>query len=377
MEFKDILKQHTDAVEVQIGALSTEVKQALEDAGFVKGIVTELEQKFAQLPDNLNGTVEAKSAGEQFVESADAKAFMEGNVGGKRVSVEVKAITSGSTSGGSFTTPYLDAPVQIAQRPLRVRDLLTVIPVSTGSVEYPKQTTRTNNAATVAEGAEKPESVLEWALQTVPIRTVAHWILASRQILDDAPQMRATIDNELLYQLGFVEDAQLLTGGGTGTDLSGVYTGATAFAAGSLIVDDPTKIDAIGAAILQNALANLPADGIVLHPADWMGICLTKDAEGRYIVGNPQDVISQRLFGLPVVQTPGMTAGNFLVGNFKGCATLYDRQRAIVEASSEDSDNFRMNLITLRAEERLGLAVKNALGFTKGTFSTAITDLTS
>jgi HK97 family phage major capsid protein len=211
----------------------------------------------------------------------------------------------------------------------------------------------------------------------VPIRTIAHWILASRQVLDDAPQLQGIIDNELLYQLGYVEDAQLLLGAGTGTDISGIYTNATAFAAGSLTVASPQRIDVIGAAILQNSLADLPADGIVMHPADWTAITMTKNANGDYIVGNPQDVIQPRLFGLPVIPTQGMTAGNFLVGNFKGSATLYDRMSARVEVSTEDATNFRHNLVTVLAEERVGLAVKRATGFTKGTFAAAITDLTS
>lgn len=376
MEMKDLLKQHTEAVETQLGALSDEVKDALKDVGFVKSVTEDLEQKLSRLPGTL-GADQPVTAGQQFVEADEVKSFVGGAVSGRKISVEVKAITSATGSGEALGTPYRDGPVMTPQKTLHIRDLLTVIPVSNGSVEYPRQTTRTNSAATVAENTLKPESGLAFELQPVPIRTIAHWMLASRQILDDAPQLRATIDNELLYQLAFVEDAQLLTGGGSGTDLEGIYTQATAFAAGTLIVADPNKIDAIGAAILQNALADIPATGIALHPADWMGICLTKDADGRYLVGNPQDVTAQRLFGLPVVQTTGMTAGNFLVGDFRGSATLYDRMTARVEVSTEDSTNFRMNLVTLLAEERVGLAVKRPTGFTKGDFATAIVDLTS
>lgn len=40
---------------------------------------------------------------------------------------------------------------------------------------------------------------------------------------------------------------------------------------------------AIGLALLQNALADLPADGIVIHPSDWMR--LLKDGDGKYILG--------------------------------------------------------------------------------------------
>jgi HK97 family phage major capsid protein len=72
-----------------------------------------------------------------------------------------------------------------------------------------------------------------------------------------------------------------------------------------------------------------------------------------------------------------MTSGAFLTGAFQGGAQLFDRWDARVEISTEDSTNFRQNLVTILAEERLALAVYNTLAFVKGVFSTQITDLTS
>ena len=206
-------------------------------------------------------------------------------------------------------------------------------------------------------------------------KVIAHWIPASRQILDDAPQLRAIIDTELLYGLAYVEDNQLLNGGGTGQDLNGVYTQATAFSAGALVIDNPTKVDAIAAAILQQGLANLPATGIVLNPSDWMEMLMLKDNEGRYLVGQPQDNALPRLWGLPVVQTAAMTAGNFLVGDFRTSATIYDRWTPRVEISTEHDDFFVRNLVAILCEQRIGLAVKRTTGFTKGSFDAAITAL--
>ena len=115
----------------------------------------------------------------------------------------------------------------------------------------------------------------------------------------------------------------------------------------------------------------------MLHPSDWTLIRGLKNADGDYIMGPPGADVEPRLFGLPVVATQAMSAGNFLTGDFQGSATLYDRWQARTEISTEDSDNFRRNLITLLCEERIGLAVKRPTAFIKGTFSTAITDLTS
>jgi HK97 family phage major capsid protein len=340
--------------------------------------IEEIEQKVARKPGAAFDL--PPSIGQQFVESEKAKSFIDDTIPGNRVRVEVKTvatITGASGSGGDLYVPYRDAPAMLPQRPLRVRDLLPVVQVSTGTVEYPQQTTRNISAATVAEGALKPQSDIQFDLVTVPIRTIAHWALASKQILDDVPQLRSYIDNDLIYGLGFVEDNQLLNGAGTGTDLNGIYTQATAFAAGSLVVASPTKLDVLEAAILQNNLANLPADGIVVHPSDWASILMTKDSQGRYVFGDPQTVAQPRLWSVPIVASQAMTSGAFLVGNFRGSATLYSRQDMTVELSSEDSDNFRRNLISVRVEERIGLAVRQPTGFTKGTFSAAVTDLTS
>jgi HK97 family phage major capsid protein len=65
--------------------------------------------------------------------------------------------------------------VPIAQRTLTIRDLLTVVPTDSGSVDYAKQTTRTNNAAVVAEGATKPTSAYVWSIVNAPVRPSPTW----------------------------------------------------------------------------------------------------------------------------------------------------------------------------------------------------------
>ena len=373
MEMKDLFKQHTEVVEQRLDELGVDVKT-------LKLQLQEVEQKAAR--KGGGDEVAPVSAGREFVEAEEVKGFIGNATAGRRIGVEVKAtITSATTladgSAGDLITPQRDGLLPLARRRPTIRSLLPVIRVTSGTVEYPKQTGFTNAAATVAEGALKPQSELQYDLVQVPIRTIAHWMLASRQVLDDAPQLQGLIDSELRYGLTYAEELQLLSGAGTGTDLNGIYTQATAFAAGTNTTATPNRIDVILFAMLQGALTEAPSTGVVMHPSDWTLIRGTKDSQGRYIMGDPGAAVEPRLFGLPVVATQAMTAGNFLVGDFAGSATLYDRWQARVEVSTEDSDNFRKNLVTLLAEERIGLAVKRPTAFIKGAFSTAITDLTS
>ena len=67
-----------------------------------------------------------------------------------------------------------------------------------------------------------------------------------------------------------------------------------------------------------------------------------------------------------------MTVDKFLTGAFQLGAQIFDREDANVEISTEDSDNFRKNLVTIRAEERLALAVYRPEAFVKGDFSDAL-----
>jgi HK97 family phage major capsid protein len=376
MEMSDILKKHFADVEQKLGSIPEDVKTAIAR-------LDELEQKMAR-KGGPDGPMLAKSAGQLFVENDKFKGFQaDGITSGRRISVQTKAIISALTtdadgSAGDLIVPYRDNIVVAPKRRLVVRDLLTVIPITSNAVQYPKMTGYTNSADTVSEtaGTTKPQSEMKFDLITSNVTTIAHWVYAMRQILDDAPQLAGLIDSELRYGLAVVEDDQLLNGGGTGTDLNGIYTQATAMAANPMVVATPTKLDVIAAAILQQNLTDLPADGIVVHPADWTSMQMIKDTAGAYILGNPTEAAQPQLWGLPVVTTTAMTADKFLVGNFQS-ATLYDRMEARVEVSTEDGDNFRQNKVTILAEERIALAVKQTLGFTKGDFSDVITDLTS
>lgn len=357
--------------------------EALSGMNEAKARLIELEQK-AVRSGNGDEPHAHKSAGYQFIENEGVKSMMASPKSGQRVDVQMKAIISAATadangSAGGLLEPNRVGMVEPVTRRMTVRDLLTPGRTNQPSIQYPRETGFTNSAATVSEqtGPTKPQSEIKFDIVTTSVTTIAHWVLATRQILDDAPMLQSYIDGRLRYGLAFVEENQLLNGGGTGTDLNGIYTQATAFAAGTAVVATPTRLDVIRYAMLQGALAELPPTGVVLNPIDWALIETTKDTSGGYIIGNPQAVIQPRLWGLPVVATQAMTSGNFLTGAFRLGAQIFDREDANVAISTEDSDNFRKNLVSILAEERLGLAVYRPTAFVKGTFSTAITDLTS
>jgi HK97 family phage major capsid protein len=357
----------------RLGDLSGETKQKADEAltkfnvlDGLKARIDDLEQK-ATRPGG-GQEEKAKSYGQQVAEHDGIKSLSSKERNALRI--ELKAITSATGSAGGLIVSQRETEiVGIPKRPdIILRDLLTVMPTSSSSVDYPKQSTRTNAAAPAPEGTSKAYSNYGWTRATANVRTIAHLAKLTRQALDDAPRLQAEVDAEMRYGLVLAEDSQILLGDGTGENLYGLYPQATAYALPAGATAPATQIDKLRMAILQSVLALYPADGMVLNPIDWANIEVLKDAAGGYIFANPLQMAGPTLWGKPVAQTQSMSVGNFLVGAFKQAATLYDRLQPEVLISSENADDFEKNLLTMRCEERLALAVKRPAALIKGAF---------
>jgi HK97 family phage major capsid protein len=328
----------------------------------------EIEQKMARRGTDGDGQI--KSLGQTIVENEDVKAFMAANKGGASVKVNA-ALTSGGSSAGVLVEPTrVPGIVAPPERRLTIRDLLTPGRTNSNSIEFVQETGFTNNAAGVSEGTQKPESNITFGLETGKVVTIAHWVQATRQILADAPMLASYIDGRLRYGLAYKEELMLLKGDGTGSNLLGLIPQATAYSP-AFQPEHFSMVDELRLAALQAALAEYPATGYVLHPTDWAKIELTKDTTGGYIFANPLNLATPSLWGKPIVETQAMDQGEFLTGAFRLGAQIFDREDASVEISTQDRDNFIKNMVTMLAEERLGMAVYRPEAFITGEFTQA------
>lgn len=369
----DDLKQQVAANDGVSVELKASIDKALTNFNTLGLSVKEIEQRMTQRVETKEGE---KSWGEQFVNSDAYKNATDRNNRKSSISCSVKQVTS--AAAGGLIRSYRELDITSLGKERRVmRDILSSVPIGTSSVDYPTQTVRTNNAAPVAEAASKAYSDYEWGSATAVVRTIAHLAKITRQAMDDAPRLMGEIDLEMRYGLGYVEERQLLYGDGTGQNLSGIVPQATTFASpGGTTVLLPSRIDVLRLAMLQVSIGLFPSDAIVLNQIDWAAIELTKSSTGEYLLANPQGGVLPNMWGLPVVVTPAMVAGDFLTGAFRIGATIYDRMQVEVLVSTENDKDFEKNLATIRAEERLALAVKRPGSFVTGTFSTAITAIT-
>jgi HK97 family phage major capsid protein len=342
------------------------------------------------------GKDEKKTLGQMFVESdvfAEVKQAQRGN--GKPF--EVKQITGTTGSALALIRPDRDPEVYRTiggMRQIRIADLIPSVPTQSGAVEIMRQSGFTNQAgpqqaasspSSAQGGGEflaKNQSNMTWELVTVPVRTIAHWVPASRQALSDAPMLQGLIDTELTYGLQLESDAQLLFGDGTGQNLTGIMNDAAINDIGELPIGTATAdvpaamIDHIRKGITACQLSKYyNVNGLVLNPEDWEILETAKATDGHYLrvpfAATAGDV--PFMWRVPVIVTNAMTSGNFLLGDWTMGAKRYTREGVSVRVSESHSDYFVRNGVAVLAEYRECLAINRPKAFTKGQFSVETT----
>ena len=303
----------------------------------------------------------AKTLGENFVEFVkSAKIEKKFNVAAPGY---VKAATDTQTSpvgAVDFATTFDKNVVEAARTPLVVRDLFAAENISGSTLVYLVEGAIQGAPAVTAEGAEKPQvHFADPTPVTVSLAKVACHIKESEEYINDYPFLASATNGRLLYELGLVEQNKLVT------DLlatSGIQTGT--YAANATAAD-------IADAILQAAMdvqngSGFAADAIMINPADWYKLRIAKDGENRYYGGGFFGAQSiPDLWGIPVCVTTAVAANTIVIGAFKACGSVVQNGGVGVEATNTNEDDFVKNLMTIRAEERLALAVRRPAGFKK------------
>lgn len=396
------IKSTNDAMKLEIkaqGESSVETKAALVAAqasydelksvfNALDGKLIALEQKQAK---NMHGIVEEfKSAGQLFVESS---VFTEIKANGRGSSnpfnIEKKDVSSLAASAGALIRPDRDSRVfQDPNRPLRIRDLIPTVPTASNAVEFMRENVFTNNAApqgTVAglgggEFVGKAQSEITYELVTKPVRTIAHWMAASRQVLSDAPMLQNLIDGRLAYGLDLKSDQQLLLGDGTGQNLDGILVDASINNAGELPsgtapADVPAAmIDHIRKAItIEQTFEYYNMTGLLLNPADWETLETAKATDGHYLmVSMPTGRATESVWRIPVIVTNAQPLGQFLIGDWTMGAVIYDRESVSIRVSESHASFFVENGVAILGEERYTLAIPLPKAFCKGSFAVAV-----
>lgn len=362
---QDVINKTNEEVQnaSKIGRENKEIINSLESQiTDLNAAISDLSQKGVKIQEESK----PQSIGNQFVDSDAFKNMQSGH------SVKARFEIQNNTITGSDATVAPDRQSGIiggAFRSLRLTDVMPSYNTTSNAVEYTRENVFTNNAAETAEAAQKPESVVDFELVSTPVRTIAHFIKLSKQIMDDAPALASYVDGRMRYGVELREETQLISGDGTGANLSGLLaTGNhTVFTAQS----GESGMLSIRRAIQQVKAADYDADVVLLNPADMMVLDIEKASDGHFI-NNPNSVRSSQpatVWGLPVVESNSIPEGQFLVGSFAMAAALWRRQGVVVDLFEQDGDNAQKNLVTLRAEKRCALAIYRPASLVGGTLT--------
>jgi HK97 family phage major capsid protein len=346
-----------------LGKVSADTKAAIDTIGISQRELADRLLKIEQKQTAPGAEKqEEKSAGDQVTGSTNYKAYVDG---GARTKVHFEVKNTVTNAIANTYTERRPGLVEGAFRVFTIEDLLTSIPTSSNAIDWVRENVFTNAAAETAEGVAKPQSSITFSPGTMPVSTVAHWIKITKQLAMDNAALAAYINRRMIYGVNLRVENQLVSGNGTAPNINGLtnsgnftphgYTSASLTALG---LSPTNRFDLIGKMMGDAALADFPADVVILNTADWWTMRLTKDGQGRYLLGDPGSSVAPALFGRPVVASNAMTADNVWVGSLSQASTLHNREGVTIALSDADENNFQLNLVTVRAERRLALTVE-------------------
>lgn len=380
----------------------TTVKSLVEKAEGLKNELLTLDEdsgllaKASELSAVLGGTDDpvatitrdrAKSLGHRFTEAPVIGDWLKGinptgnqpigrgpsvNMGGLK-----DILAGGNTEDGPGVLVQQDwrglLDMGTLMRPLRIRDVITVGQTDSDLVAYARITGFTNNAAPVPEarGVEpfvegegqvrglKPQSSMTVEPVTTPVKTVAHWIPATKRALSDAAQLRTLIDAFLRYGLEEEVEDQVINGNGEGENFDGLLN-TSGVQSQPFVTDELTTARKAITAVQTNGRADVTA--FAMHPADDERIDLLKNNNGDFYFGGPASRGVQTLWGRPRVVSEAIPEGSPIAGDWRW-AVLWDREQTTVQAFDQHADFAIRNLVAILAELRAAFGVVRPSAF--------------
>ena len=240
-----------------------------------------------------------------------------------------------------------------------IRDIVSVRNLPAGMDAYVIRDGGGEGAPTsVAAGAAKPQSDRDWVKTIVPITKIAHYYKVPEEYLMDIPWMQSEISGVGVEELMYLEDTKFLTNSAGGEFLGLNQTfNSTAFSAPASLsgsIFDANNYDALVAAWTQLRVLKSNATGSLLNPIDYAAMILTKDSNGMYVFGAPNQSIPN-LFGAPIIPHTTVTSDKYFLGDF---TKLVVGQRAglSVRFYDQNEDDAIKNLVTVVIEERITFA---------------------
>lgn len=356
---------------VAVDSLKSELEELKSQVSVVKDAADKLEAKSNRKTMNEN---QVKGFNATLAESIEKNADILGKLGRGEMkhtsfTLDTKAVgnmTEAVNLTGDIPRAYANQVYALPSRKVHVRSLLPVGSISQGLFTFPLETGGEGAPAAQTQGSAKAQVDFDITMTNAPAQVIAGYVRISRQMLDDVPAMTSFLQARLLEKYLVAEDAQLLSGSGSGVNLTGLTTVASAFS-GAATVD----VEQLVQSIAQVEASNYTANGILINPTDWANIINTKNTNSAYSLPGSTVVTTDgqlSIAGIPVYKSTAIAADKFLVGDWAMGAQIMQRDGISVQFSEFDGNNFTENMITVRVEARIAFPIYYAGAFVYGDF---------
>lgn len=373
LELEDLRSKATDEQNAKLQKSYDELNEVIVKQG----------EELKKIKLSKDNGEKAKSVADHMVEAFKANIDKIKQLKGQgMIELELKLAetmtTSNYTTGTVGLSDLEPGFTRIQRRSPFLRQLVNSGTTNSKYVVWVEQANADPGAAGMTgEGSDKTQTDFDIVENSLQTRKITAYVKVSKEMLDDISFVEAEIRGELIELVQLKLDEQILSGDNTGNNLKGIMEYATAYAAGSFAatIDNANNFDVIRTAIAQIEAANFMPNYIVVNPLDVATMELTKATDGHYVLPPFVSATGTTIKGLPVISNNGVTAGDFLVGDFTK-SNLRIREDVTLAVGYEN-DDFTKNLVTILAEARAVHFIKsNQTGaFVTGTFTAAKTAL--
>ena len=352
-DYKDEVKGIAVAAEKKAAEVTAEVNEKMAKQG---ASLKEIQDKLIEV-EKAAGRIAAKQENEivEDFKSMVIKGIKENfdaiqgiKKGSNGVSFETKTVgtmTIADNLTGSGVARYSLDPALRGRRKVHYRDLVDVIPTDTGTWKYYRQNDPVGEGSfgTQTIGSGKAQIDYDLTEKTVTVDTVAGYVRVAKQMLRDLPFLQGFLPSELQEDYMRAETNKFIN----------AHMAETAAYSTSASVYAEKLIEWIGVLMGRDYNPN----GIVTTSANWSTMLSTKPSDysipgGVTITANGEVAIA----GVPVMVCTGMTGTKTFVGDWSR-AKIIQANALSINFYEQDSDNVQKNLVTVRAEADVQLAV--------------------
>lgn len=358
-----------------VGLITAEQAKAQLDAA-IAPLANENAQLKAKLEEHYNMIIEAgtmakhagtkyatigkevKSIEEQLTEQITAKQadfdqFLKNKSGTFELNIDI------SKAAGTITTGNIDSKPNIVSTEVvpGLVDILGYEPIiiancdtaetTSSTIIYPEKKNRDGTTIFIAEGASRIAIDFDIVKGTSTAKIVGDYIKVSEKMVRDVKFIASEIRNELIYQVYKAADNGVLTGSGTGDNLSGITTNASAYTLTTILEASPNGLDCLRAAATQIKTQNAMATHAFVNPIDYTNMKIRKGTTGYYVLVNGE--LEQLPF--QVIESNQIAVGDFLVADMRKAKVRIYQNLNIKMAY--DQDDFTKGNVTFRGEMEL------------------------